>query len=476
MEDIIIIGGGVIGTLIAYACSRYNCNVTLIEKENDVANCTSMANSAIIHAGYDPQDNTLKAELNLRGVQLYPSLCKELKVDYKPIGSLVVALDEEQCEALKLLEERAKRRDISVSIIDGDEARRIEPNLSEKVKQALLCDSTAIVTPWKIAIAAMETAMGNGSRLVLNEEVTAIRKIEDGYEVETTTQKIQSHMVINCAGLYADKISAMINGEASFKIIPKKGEYFVLSKRCHSFVNHVIYPVPSSKGKGVLAVPTIHGNILLGPNANEHEDQDDVSTTALGLNEVMNKVKVMLKDVPVSDIIHSFSGNRPTTKNDDFIIEESRPNFIDVAGIDSPGLASAPAIAEKVMQDYVLKAFELQSRSILKHRQKNVVMAECSEDEKKQYIDLNPRYAEIVCRCEQVSAQEIVDCIKRSCGARSVVGVKKRVRPAMGDCQGSFCEPLVVKLLSETLKIPMEEVDYNQKGSHILTKMTKGEH
>ena len=160
---------------------------------------------------------------------------------------------------------------------------------------------------------------------------------------------------------------------------------------------------------------------------------------------------------------------------DDFIIEESCPHFIDVAGIDSPGLASAPAIAEKVMKEFVLPAFDLQPRSILKHRQKNVVLSECSEEEKKQYIAHNPRYGEIICRCEQVSAQEIIDCIKRSCGARSVVGVKKRVRPGMGDCQGGFCEPLVVRLLSETLKIPMEEVDYNQKGSHILYKMTKGE-
>lgn len=275
MEDIIIIGGGVIGTLIAYVCSRYNCNVTLIEKENDVANCTSMANSAIIHAGYDPQDNTLKAELNLRGAELYPSLCKELKVDYKTIGSLVVAFDEEQCEALKQLAKRAEQRGIVVSIIDGDEARRIEPNLSADVMQALFCASTAIVTPWKIAIAAMETAMGNGSRLLLNEEVKAIKHIENGYEIETTTQTLQSRLVINCAGLYADKISAMINGEAKFKIIPKKGEYYVLSKRAHSFINHVIYPVPTAKGKGVLAVPTIHGNVLLGPNANEHEDCEE---------------------------------------------------------------------------------------------------------------------------------------------------------------------------------------------------------
>lgn len=475
MEDIVIIGGGVIGTLIAYACSRYNCNVTLIEKENDVANSTSMANSAIIHAGYDPRDNTLKAAMNLRGAQLYPTLCRELKVDYKQVGSLVVAMNDEQCAALAELKARADQRGIVVSLIDGDEARALESHLSNRVVQALFCESTAIVTPWKIAIAAMETAMGNGTRLLLNEEVKAITKLADGYEVESATQKIKTRMVINCAGLYADRISAMVNGQAHFKINPKKGEYFVLSKRCHELVKHVLYPVPTAKGKGVLAVPTIHGNILLGPNAAEHDDCDDVATTSMGLAEVLEKTSEMLDEVPASEIIHSFSGNRPTTAEDDFIIEESCPHFIDVAGIDSPGLASAPAIAEKVMKEFVLPAFDLQPRSILKHRQKNVVLSECGEEEKKQYIAHNPRYGEIICRCEQVSAQEIIDCIKRSCGARSVVGVKKRVRPGMGDCQGGFCEPLVVRLLSETLKIPMEEVDYNQKGSHILYKMTKGE-
>ena len=475
MEDIVIIGGGIIGTLIAYACSKYNCNVTLIEKENDVANSTSMANSAIIHAGYDPFDHTLKAAMNLRGAQLYPTLCKELKVDYKQIGSLVVAIDDEQCETLKELKQRADHRGIDVSLIDGDEARAMESHLSEHVKQALYCASTAIVTPWKIAIAAMETAMSNGTRLMLNEEVIAIHQCEGGYEVETPSTKIKTRFVINCAGLYADKISAMLHGQARFKIVAKKGEYFVLSKRCCDFVKHVIYPVPTSKGKGVLAVPTVHGNILLGPNAAVHEDCEDTSTTPQGLAEVLAKAKLMLNDIPTSEVIHSFSGNRPTCEANDFIIEESSPCFIDVAGIDSPGLASAPAIAEKVLNDFVLKTFDLQQRSILKHRQKNVVLSECSEEEKQRYIAHNPRYAEIICRCEQVSAQEIVDCIKRSCGARSVVGVKKRVRPGMGDCQGSFCEPLVVKLLAETLKIPMEEVDYNQKGSPILSKMTKGE-
>ncbi len=444
MEDIIIIGGGIIGTLIAYACSRFNCNITLIEKENDVANCTSMANSAIIHAGYDPKENTLKAMLNLRGAKLYPALCQELKVDYRQVGSLVVAFDEAQSDQLEVLKKQAEQRGIEVSLLSGEQARELEPHLSDEVIKAMLCESTAIVTPWKVAIAAMETALSNGAMLYLNEEVKAIRPLEDGYEVITTHQQLKAKMVINCAGLAADKISAMVNGKANFKIIPKKGEYFVLKKQCRHLISLVIYPMPSEKGKGVLIVPTIHGNLLLGPNAQVHDDPNDLSTTQHGLAEVMEKARHLLKEIPSKAVIHSFSGNRPTCSHGDFIIEESAPNFIDVAGIDSPGLASAPAIAEKVMRDFVLKTFHFQRRSILKHRQKNVVISECSEEEKQRYIDLNPRYAEIICRCEQVSAQEIIDCIKRSCGARSVMAVKKRVRPGMGGCQGAFCEPFVV--------------------------------
>lgn len=476
MEDIIIIGGGIIGSLIAYNCARYHCNVLLIDKENDIANATSMANSAIIHAGYDPEDGTLKAAMNLRGARLYPSLCRDLKVDYKQIGSLVVASDEKQCERLRELQTRAEKRGIAVQLLQRDEIVKMEENIADEVKEALYCPQTAIVTPWKVAIAAVEVAIANGVKCILNEEVIAIDKENDVFTVTTSKNSYQSKMVINCAGLYADEINEMATGQRDFTISPKKGEYFVLDKTCHDFVKHVIYPTPSDAGKGVLVVPTVHGNIMLGPNAMIHDQKDDVSTSLQGLDYVKENVTKIVKNVPYEAIIHRFSGNRPVCDRHDFIIEESKvANFINVAGMESPGLASAPAIAEKVMQDFILKRFDLSKRLVVRHRQKNVVIRECSESEKQKYIDYNPRYGEIVCRCEQVSAQEIIDCIKRNCGARSVVGVKKRVRPGMGKCQGGFCEPMVIKLLSDVLKIPMEEVDYNQANSPVLVKKSEGE-
>lgn len=475
MEDIIIIGGGIIGSLIAYHCSKYHCNVLLLEKDNDIANKTTMANSAIIHAGYDPDDYSLKAEMNVRGARKYPSLCRELKVDFKQIGSLVVATNDDEIKTIERLHKQAEKRGIKTRIINKDEIMLLEDNISDNVKKALYCKQTGIVTPWKVAIAAMETAMANQCKCELNEEVIDISKENDIFTVKTKNHEYQSKMVINCAGLYADKINEMVTHQKDFTITPRKGEYYVLSKKASGFVNHVIYPAPSKLGKGVLVVPTVHGNILLGPNANEQEDKDDVSTTTQGLDYVKEKLQMIVDNVPYQEVIHSFSGLRPTCDRHDFIIEESCvSNFINVAGIDSPGLASAPAIAEKVVEDYVLKRFSFSKRMFFAHRVKNVVISECSDSEKNRYIQHNPRYGKMVCRCEQVSEGEIVDCIRRKCGARSVVAVKKRVRAGMGRCQGGFCEPLIVQILARELSISPCEVNYNGKDSPILMNTDKG--
>lgn len=473
MEDILIIGGGIVGSLIAYECSKYQCEVTLLDKENDVANATTMANSAIIHAGYDPKEDTLKARLNVRGALLYPSLCADLKVDYQRIGSLVVASSEAELQTLKTLQAKAKKRGIETEIINQAEIRAMERNIADEINYALWCPTTAIVTPWNVAIAAMEVAIANHVKCELNQRVIEIEKHKDVFVVKTEDRQYESKMVINCAGLYADQINQMVTHRADFSIVPKKGEYFVLSKLCKDFVSHVIYPTPSDVGKGVLVVPTVHGNILLGPNASVHDDKDDLSTSQVGLDFVRSNINKVVKNVPFGEIIHSFSGNRPTVDGEDFVIEESCvKHFINVAAIDSPGLASAPAIAEYVMEQFILKEFELQRRSFMKHRQRPIEIHRCSDEEKKKYVALNPRYGEMVCRCEQVSAQEVIDCIRR--GARSVVAVKKRVRPGMGKCQGGFCEPLVVSLLAQTLGISMVEVDYNQKDSPLLFEGNKG--
>lgn len=476
MEDVLIIGGGIIGSLIAYQCSKYHCNVTLLERENDIANVTTAANSAIIHAGYDPDDGTLKAEMNVKGARLYPSLCNELKVAYKQIGSLVVASNEEEVETLRKLKKQADERGIVTRIIERDEIRQLEEHISDSITHALLCDTTAVVTPWNVAIAAMEEAMANQVKCICNQEVRSIIKENDIFTVKTQDAEYQAKMVINCAGLYADDINEMVTGKRNFEIRPRKGEYFVLSKDAGSFVQRVIYPAPSKVGKGILVVPTVHGNILLGPNAFEHSNKQDTSTTQSGMDFVRENLGKIVKDIPYPEIIHSFAGNRPACDRHDFIIEESEvENFINIAGIESPGLASAPAIAVHVVENFVLKKFDLEKRMFIRHRSSNVIMSECSEEEKQKYIALNPRYGEIICRCEQISAGEIIDCIKRNCGARSVVGVKKRVRPGMGKCQGGFCEPMIIELLAETLGIDKTEVPYNHSNSFELIERNKGE-
>lgn len=474
MEDILIIGGGIIGTLIAFQCSKYHMNVTLIDKENDIANATTMANSAIIHAGYDPGNYTLKAEMNIKGAKKYAALCRELKVDYKQVGSLVVATNEEELATLKKLQKRAEKRGIRTRLLSQMETLSIEANIADGVIASLHCPQTAIVTPWLVAIAAMETAMANQCKCELNKEVIAIEKQEKCFKITTKDKEYYAKMVINCAGLHADDINEMVTGTRDFEIIPRKGEYFVLNKNCQNFVKHIIYPAPGVNGKGVLVVPTVHGNILLGPNANYQEDKDDRSTTQEGLEFVRQNINKIVKDVPYQEIIHSFSGLRPTSDRKDFIIEESKvKGFINVAGIDSPGLASAPAIAEKVLHDFVIPTLHPGKRMFFAHRSVNVHLDRCNDSEKQAHIERDARFGRIVCRCEQVSEAEIVNCIHRKCGARSVMAVKKRVRPGMGKCQGGFCEPTIVKILARELNISVLDVDYNAKGSPLLVSQSK---
>lgn len=316
--------------------------------------------------------------------------------------------------------------------------------------------------------------MANQCKCELNEEVIAIEKKEHYFIVKTKDKEYHAKMVINCAGLHADDINEMVTGTRDFEIIPRKGEYFVLNKNCNRFVKHVIYPTPSTKGKGVLVVPTVHGNVLLGPNACDQEDKQDHSTTQEGLDFIRHNINKIVKNVPYGEIIHSFSGLRPTCNRHDFIIEESRvKGFINVAGIESPGLASAPAIAERVLDKFIIPTLHPGKRMFFAHRSVNVRLDQCSDSEKQAHIQRDARFGRIVCRCEQVSEAEIVNCIHRKCGARSVMAVKKRVRPGMGKCQGGFCEPLVVKILARELNISPLEVDYNKKGSPILVSQSK---
>lgn len=474
MYDIAIIGSGISGSFIARELSKYNVKVAVFEKQNDVANGTTMANSAIVHSGYDPEPGTNKARLNVLGNQMYEAICKELNVDFDRIGSLTVATSDEDLATLEMLQKRSKENKVPVQMLSREEVLTMEPNLSDKVLGALLAPSAAIVYPWELAIALMENAMDNGVELMLNHEITDINKTDDGYTLITNKGNYDARLVINCAGVYADKIHNMV-AKPKFSIQPRRGEYFVLDRSEGDFVSHVIFPCPSEKGKGILVTPTTHGNILVGPNSEVIDDKEGNETTTKGLDYIRQSANEMVDNIPYHKVIRSFSGLRPTSDIHDFIIEEveDAKGFIDVAGIESPGLASAPAIAQEVVS-IVDKITKLEKNNSFVPTRKPVIMfKKLSVEEKQELIKKDPRYGTIICRCEGITEGEIVDCINRNAGAHSVKGVKKRARPGMGRCQGGFCEPLVVDILARELNIDPMDVPYDSVDSNILIKETK---
>lgn len=479
MYDVVIIGAGIIGSLLAYDLSRYDLNVAVLEKNHDIANETTMANSAIIHTGYDPEENTLKALLNPLGARRYSTLCQDLQTPYQQIGSFVAACGLEEEAHLDILEKRAEERGIACVRMDAKQAREQEPNLSSRVSEVLFFPETAIVYPWLIAQAALETAIANGTKLFLDSPVVALKKEEPSFQVITPNQVLNAKVIVNAAGLGAEKVMALLE-EPSFTMIPKRGEYFVLEEGCN-VVRSIVFPVPSAKGKGVLCIPTVYGNTLVGPTSQvletaERDAASLVSTTQAGLDQVKQEANKVVENIPFGKVIRSFSGVRPSTNRGDFILEESQnhPGFILAAGIDSPGLASAPAISEYLIEHFISKHVDLKENpQAIRSHEAMLPMRLLSLEERQAKIAQNPLYGKIVCRCMQVSEGEIIDAIHSSCGARSIKGVKKRVGPGFGRCQGGFCEPLVVDILARELNLSPLEVVLDEPGSQILEEVNR---
>ena len=471
MYDITIVGAGIIGTLMAHELSKYDLNVLVLEKENDVAEGATGANSAIIHSGHDPKPGTLKCRYNLLGNRMYPDLCKELKVDYKPIGAFVVATNEDEESNLEVLINQCKERNIPFEVFDGDEARKQEPNLSDDVCKALSLPTTGIIMPFEVAIAAMEEAMLNGVDLKLGYEVKNIEKKDDRFVINN---EIESRIVVNCAGAHVDEITNMLT-KSPYKVETRKGEYFVLDHLDDKFVKHVIYPVPSIKGKGVLAVPTTHGNVMLGPNSDYCDDVEDDST-GTGLDYVRQQISKTVKNIPYNKMIHTFAGLRPHIDLGDFYIREDDniSNFIHIAGIESPGLTAAPAIVKDVINNIILPKYsECHVKNEYVRRQAFIDMNSMSDDEKQKMIEKDPAFGEIICRCEKISAGQIKDVINRECGARTIKGVKMRCRPGMGRCQGGFCEVEVARILSNELNVDIKDILLDKSGSNVVLAEAK---
>lgn len=469
--DAVIIGGGVTGCAIARELSRYDMQVCVLEKEEDVCSGTSKANSAIVHAGHDAVTGSFKARFNVEGNRMMGPLSKELDFEFVRNGSLVLCFDEADMPALKELYEKGVANGVpELSIISGDEVRRMEPNVTDTVVAALYAPTGGIVCPFGLTIALAENACDNGVQFSFCTEVKEIEKSEDGYLLTTNQGTILTRYVINAAGIYADKFHNMVS-EKKIHITARKGDYCLLDKEAGSHVSHTVFQLPGVMGKGVLVTPTVHGNLLTGPTAVDIGDKEATSTTAEELAEITEKAVRGVKNIPFRQVITSFAGLRAHEDSDDFIIgePEDAPGFFDAAGIESPGLTSAPAIGVYIAQQVAAKAGAAEKSDWNGSRKGFVRPEQMSKEERAELIRKNPAYGTIICRCEGVSEGEIVDAINRTLGATSLDGIKRRVRQGMGRCQAGFCTPRTMEILARERNMKMEEICKNAPGSQMVT-------
>ena len=475
MLDVIVIGAGVMGAAVSRELSKYKLNIMVLDKENDVSNGTSKANSAIVHAGYDAKEGTLMAKYNVLGAGMYESLCKEIGAPYKNVGSYVLAFSEEERKHIEKLYQRGLTNGVpQMEILEKDEILRREPNINKNVVAALYAGSAGIVGPWEFTIKLLENAALNGTEVLVDAEVSNIEKLQDGYKVILKDGRtFETKAVINAAGVYADKINDMVS-KNHFDIHPRIGEYYVLDKVQGKLTNSVLFQCPTIMGKGILVTKTVHGNIMVGPTAEDVESKDYVGTTTHGLDDIRRQAEKTISGINYRDSIRNFTGIRAESSTGDFIIGEvsDAPNFFNIAGTKSPGLSSAPAIGVDVAKMVVEKLGAVKKEDF-KQNKPQIHFIELSPEEKAEVIKKDPRYGRIICRCESITEGEIVDVIHRMVGARTVDGVKKRCRPGTGRCQGGFCGPRVQVILARELGKELNEIVLDKKGAYILTTETK---
>lgn len=477
MKDVIIIGGGVVGCSVARELSRFDADILLLERGNDVSVGTSKANSGIVHGGYDAKPGTLKAKFNVAGNAMFDALARELDFPFKRNGSMVLCFDKADIGKLLELKEQGVKNGVQgLYVLEGYEAvKAMEPYVSEKVVAALVVPNGGIVSPYEMTIAYAENAATNGVEFRFGSEVTAIDRIDGGLQVTCADGfTAQAKYVVNAAGVYADVINNMISPD-KMHITARKGDYELLDKTCGYMASHTLFQMPTKMGKGVLVTPTCHGNILVGPTATDVTDKDDVATTPEELASAFDRALLTMPSLNRRNIITQFSGLRAHLDTDDFVIGESAAvkGLYNVAGIESPGLSSAPAIAVHVAEEIAQKLSLGKNANFVAERKGIPHFATLSDEERQKLVAENPLYGRIVCRCETVTEGEIVEAIRRKPGAVDMDGVKRRTRQGMGRCQAGFCTPRVMEILSRELGVPMTEVTKRGGNSQFVIGRTK---
>lgn len=475
LYDVAVIGAGVVGAMIARELTKYNLKVCILERENDVACGATKANSAIVHAGFDAKEGSLKARLNVRGSKMMAETAKQLGVRYKNNGSLVIALNDDDMTEVENLYNRGVKNGVDgLKIIDAKELKLLEPNITDNAVGALYAPTGAIICPYGLCIAAVGNAMDNGAELKLNFEVGSISHTDGAYRLASDKDSICAKYVVNAAGVYADRIANMA-GDFSFKIHPRRGEYILLDSECGTLTERTIFRTPSKKGKGILLSPTVDGNYLTGPTAVDMKDKEDKSTTPEGYAKIISEAMENVPSVSFAKTITSFCGLRAVGDTGDFIINVKDGGFVNVAAIESPGLSASPAIAEYVAELLRSSGLKLEiNENFNPVREPMHRFRDADIDEKNRIIKQDPRFGRVICRCETVTEGEIVEAIYKNPGARDIDGVKRRTRSGMGRCQGGFCLPYVAEILSRELGKKYDDITKSGGNSHITVGKTKG--
>lgn len=475
MYDVIIIGAGVTGCAVARYLSRYQGSALVLERAEDVCCGTSKANSAIIHAGFDAAHGSLMAKMNVQGNRMVPGLAKELDFPFRMNGSLVVCMSEEDMHRLLALYENGVKNGVEgLEIVDAQRLHELEPNVSKNAVAALWAPTGGIVCPFNMTIALAENANANGVDFRFNTKVTGFTRGEEGWTVHTEQGDFRTRYVVNAAGVYADVLHNMVSAR-KLHITPRRGDYCLLDRQVGGFVSHTVFQLPGKLGKGVLVSPTVHGNIIVGPTAIDIEDRDGTNTTAAGLEELISKAGISVDNLPIRQTITSFAGLRAHEDHHEFVIGEAEdaPGFVDCAGIESPGLTSAPAIGLTVAELLREKLGLREKEDFIATRKGLLDPKSLTWDAYQALIRENPAYGQIICRCEQVTEGEIIDAIRRPLGARSLDGVKRRTRAGMGRCQAGFCSPRVMEILARELGVSQAEITKCGGASRLIVGVNK---
>lgn len=469
--DVCIIGGGVIGCAIARELARYDLSIIVLEKHSDVCEGTSKANSAIVHAGYDAEPGTAKARLNVAGNRLFEDWCRDLEVPFRRNASLVVIFSAEDLPKLQALLLRGQQNGVpGLRIIGQAELRAREPHLAPEACYALLAESGGICSPYELTIALAAQAAINGVEIRLNTEVLDIRRQDEKFVIQTKEENLESRILVNAAGVYADRINNQLSSD-SFTITPRRGEYWMIDKNFGQAFSSTIFQLPTATGKGILITPTVEGTVILGPTSEDIEDREDVRTTAVKLAEILRTAERTWPGIPDKSFITTFAGIRAHSDRTDFILGEAPdvPGLINAAGIESPGLTAAPAIAAELSALAAGLSGARLKPAFLPAWPAHRCFRTMDTAGRQAAVTEDPSFGRIVCRCEQVSEAEIRAAIRRPVGAKTLDGIKRRTRAGMGRCQGGFCTPRVVKILSEELGVSPLEITKSGGSSRILT-------